>query len=131
MGYSSKFWGSSLTTLQLHGWLGRGLYPCCILAFLDWNFKKKSWGSSTVTDRAAYWVAPSNPSHLQPQKIQDFDFRAPKRATLLWSYRQIYPPIMATCKHYVIMPCLHGTVCFNVRSTLWINVEIMLIRCWK
>ena len=24
--------------------------------------------SSTVTDRAAYWVAPSNPSYLQPQK---------------------------------------------------------------
>ena len=28
--------------------------------------------SSTVT--AAYQVAPSNPSHLQPQKIQDIDF---------------------------------------------------------
>ena len=40
MGYSSKFWGNSLSTLQLHGWLGRGLYPCCILAFLDWNFSK-------------------------------------------------------------------------------------------
>ena len=26
--------------------------------------------SSTVTDRAAYWVAPSNPSYLQPQKKQ-------------------------------------------------------------
>ena len=24
--------------------------------------------SSTVTDRAAYWVAPSNPNYLQPQK---------------------------------------------------------------
>ena len=24
--------------------------------------------SSTVTDRAAYWVAPSNKSYLQPQK---------------------------------------------------------------
>ena len=35
--------------------------------------------SSTVTDRAAYWVTPSNPSHLQPQKIQDIDFGAPKR----------------------------------------------------
>ena len=33
--------------------------------------------SSTVT--AAYRVAPSNPSHLQPQKIQDIDFWAPKR----------------------------------------------------
>ena len=35
--------------------------------------------SSTVTDQAAYWDAPSNPSHLQPQKIQHIDFRAPKR----------------------------------------------------
>ena len=35
--------------------------------------------SSTVRDRAAYWVAPSNSSHLQPQKIQHIDFRAPKR----------------------------------------------------
>ena len=40
MSYSSKFWGNSLRTLQLYGWLGRGLYPCCILAFLDWNFNK-------------------------------------------------------------------------------------------
>ena len=24
-------------------------------------------------------MAPSNPSHIQPQKIQDIDFRAPKR----------------------------------------------------
>ena len=38
--------------------------------------------SSTVTDRAAYWIAPSNPSHVQPQKIQDIDFRAPKRKKL-------------------------------------------------
>ena len=38
---------------------------------------KKNRESSTVTDRAAYWVAPS--SHLQPQKIQDIDFRAPKK----------------------------------------------------
>ena len=31
MGYSSKFWGNSLTTLQLHGWLGR---VCIHVAFL-------------------------------------------------------------------------------------------------
>ena len=76
MGYCSKFWGNSPSTLQLHDWLGRGRYPCRILAFLDWNFKKNR-ESSTVTDRAAYLVAPS--SHLQPQKIQDIDFRAPKK----------------------------------------------------
>ena len=76
MGYCSKFWRNSPSTLQLHDWLGRGRYPCRILAFLDWNFKKNR-ESSTVTDRAAYWVAPS--SHLQPQKIQDIDFRAPKK----------------------------------------------------
>ena len=38
--------------------------------------------SSTVTDRASYWVAPSNLRHLQPQKIQYIDFRAPKRKKL-------------------------------------------------
>ena len=78
MSYSTKFWGSSLSTLQLYGWLGRVLYPCCILAFLDWSFNKIR-ESFTVTDRAAYWMAPSNPSHIQPQKIKDIDFRAPKR----------------------------------------------------
>ena len=41
MGYCSKFWRNSPSTLQLHDWLGRGRYPCRILAFLDWNFKKK------------------------------------------------------------------------------------------
>ena len=43
MGYSLKFWGNSLSTLQLHGWLGRVLYSCCMLAFLDWNFNKNQW----------------------------------------------------------------------------------------
>ena len=33
-------WSSGEILLQLHGWLGRGLYPCCILAFLDWNLNK-------------------------------------------------------------------------------------------
>ena len=40
MWYSSKFWGNSHSTLQLNGWLGRDLYSCCILAFLDGNFNK-------------------------------------------------------------------------------------------
>ena len=31
-------------------------------------------------------------------------------ATLLWCYRWIYLLIMATYKHYVIIPCLQGTV---------------------
>ena len=49
-----------------------------VASLLFWTeISKKNRESSTVTDRAAYWVAPS--SHLQPQKIQDIDFRAPKK----------------------------------------------------
>ena len=59
-----------------------GLAEVCthIASLLFWTeISLKIIESSTVTDRAAFWVAPSNPSHLQPQKIQDIDFRAPKR----------------------------------------------------
>ena len=48
-----------------------------VTSLLFWTEISKKIRESTVTDRAAYWVAPS--SHLQPQKIQDIDFQAPKR----------------------------------------------------
>ena len=62
-----------------------GLAEVCthVASFLFWTeISIKIRESSTVTDRAASWVAPSNPSHLQPQKIQDTDFGAPKRKKL-------------------------------------------------
>ena len=59
-----KFWGNSLSTLQLCGWLGRGLYPCRILAEISIKIRE----SSTVIDRAAYWVAPSNARLLSSKK---------------------------------------------------------------
>ena len=63
MAYSSKFWGNSLSTLQFNGWLGRGLYPCCILAFLDWNFNKNQ--RIIYCNRPSYllgWTIKSKPS---------------------------------------------------------------------
>ena len=38
--------------------------------------------SSTVTDRAAYWVAQSNPSYLQPQKKTNNNNKTKKREIL-------------------------------------------------
>ena len=39
-----------------------------VASLLFWTeISIKIIGSSTVTDRTAYWVAPSNLSHLQPQ----------------------------------------------------------------
>ena len=48
-----------------------GLAEFCthVASLLFWTeFSIKISESSTVTDRAAYWVAPSNKSYLQPQK---------------------------------------------------------------
>ena len=76
MGYSSKFWEDSNWNCMT------GLAEVCTLvaSLLFWTeISIKIRESSTATDRAAYWVAPSNSRHFQPQKIQDIDFRAPKR----------------------------------------------------
>ena len=62
-----------------------GLADVCthVASLLYWTeISIKFRESSTVTDRAAYWVAPSNPNHLQTQKSQGIDFRAPKRKKL-------------------------------------------------
>ena len=59
-----------------------GLADVCthVASLLFWTeISIKFRESSTVTDRAAYWVAPSNLNHLQPQKSQGINFRAPKR----------------------------------------------------
>ena len=62
-----------------------GLAEVCthVASLLFWTeISIKIRESSTVTGQAAYWVASSNLSHLQPQTFQDIDFRAPKRKKL-------------------------------------------------
>ena len=51
-----------------------GLAEVCthVASLLFWTeISIKIRESSTVTDPAAYLIAPSNPSHVQPQKIRD------------------------------------------------------------
>ena len=73
---------SSGEILSAHCNCMAGLAEVCthVASLLFWTeISIKIRESSTVTDRAAFWVAPSNPSNLQLQKIQDIYFRAPKR----------------------------------------------------
>ena len=59
-----------------------GLAEACthVASLLFWvEISIKIRDSATVTDKAAYWVAPSNPSKLKPSEIQDINFRAPSR----------------------------------------------------
>ena len=59
-----------------------GLAEVCthVAALLFWvEISVKIRESSTVTDKPAYWVAPSNPTKIIPKQVKDIDFRAPKQ----------------------------------------------------
>ena len=65
---------SSGEILSAHSNLMAGLAEVCthVASLLFWTeISIKIRESSTVTDPAAYWIAPSNPSDVQPQKIRD------------------------------------------------------------
>ena len=73
---------SSGKNLYAHYNCMAGLAEVCthVTSLLFWTeISVKIRESSTVTDWAAYWVAPSNPSHLQPPKIHDINFWAQKK----------------------------------------------------
>ena len=73
---------SSGENLYAHYNCMAGLAEVCthVTSLLFWTeISVKIRESSTVTDWAAYWVAPSNPSHLQPPKIHDINFWAQKK----------------------------------------------------
>ena len=79
---------SSGEILSAHCNCMAGLAEVCthVASLLFWTeISIKIRESSTVTDRAAFWVAPSNPSNLQLQKIQDIYFRAPKEKNVKFS----------------------------------------------
>ena len=65
---------SSGEILSAHYNCMAGLAEVCthVASLLFWTeISIKIRESSTVTDPAAYLIAPSNPSHVQPQKIRD------------------------------------------------------------